>query len=222
MTKRKPSYPQDEFDLAPDAIRRSGVHRGTKSWWSQVWPYLLALVLAVGVGYGTITWLMQSPDSKVTEYINEATGTESATTDDANASDDGTTDTSEEPAQTEEPADDQTSADAEPTDGAETDAPTGDPTTEEPAATIDRSVSIRVLNAGSVSGAAATAASKITSDGFTAVEAANFEGTKPASSIIYYRGAENKANAERIGEVLGISNLSEVTELRAAVSVVLR
>jgi hypothetical protein len=222
VNKRKPSYPRDEFDLAPGAIVRSGVHRGTKSAWSQTWPYLVALILAVGVGFGTIYVLMQSPDSKVNEIINEATdNTSEEPAEDADTDKDAD---AEEPAESEDPSAGE-EPDAEDTDTSEEPAEeedSEDTASDEPAADVDYAISIRVLNAGSTQGAAGTAASKLTQGGFTAVEAANFEGTLPASSIIYYRGADNKVNAERVGELLGISNFSEVAELRAAVSVVLR
>lgn len=215
MSKKKTSYPLDEFDPTPGAVKRNGVHRAGKSAWSGIWPFFLVLLLAVGLGFGTIYALMQSPDSKVNEIINEATGTDSTSSGDASPSEDGETagdEGSAEPESTEEsPAEEETTE------------PAPEETTEEaPESTVDYSVSVRVLNAGSTQGAAATAASQLTSDGFTAVVADNFEGEKPNAAVIYFLGAENKASAERIGEVLGISNVVEVTDLRADVSVVLR
>lgn len=217
MSKRKPTYPQDEFDQPAGAVTRIGVHRSHKSAWSRIWPFLLVFVLASGIGLGTIYALLQAPDSKVNELLNSVSS-----------------DSSESASPTTEPDDEGT----EPTDGTETsqspdasaepsDEPSEEPSDEpsdEPSAepSVNKSVSIRVLNAGGTQGAAGSAAKKLENDGFTQVQAANFEGEKPSSTVIYYKGSANRANAQAVGDVLGISNLSEVSSLRADISVVLR
>ncbi len=227
MSKRKTSYPPDEFDIQPDSVPRSGVHRASRSAWSQIWPYLVALVVAAALGLGSIYYLMQSPNSRVNELINDATGTSTADPNGTESSDpdgelgdedgeDPDTDTSS----SQDPAPDETETDEpDPDESSASD----DPADDEPAAPeVDRSISVRVLNASGRQGVAATEAAKLTQDGFTNVTPDNFQGDLPSSSIIYYKGAGNQANAERIGELLGITNLSEVSELRAEVSVVIR
>ncbi len=225
MSKRKTSYPPDEFDIQSDAVPRSGVHRASRSAWSQIWPYLVALIVAAALGLGSIYYLMQSPNSRVNELINDATNTA-----DPNGTESSDLDAELGDEDTEDPDADNSGAEDPDSDGTENDEPdsddsssSDDPADDEPAAPeVDRSISVRVLNASGRQGVAATEAAKLTQDGFTNVTPDNFQGDLPPSSVIYYKGAGNQANAERIGELLGITNLSEVTELRAEVSVVIR
>ncbi|WP_435298487.1 LytR C-terminal domain-containing protein [Timonella sp. A28] len=214
MSKRKQSYPTDEFDLPESSIARTGVHRGTISPWRKILPFLVVFIAVFAVCLFAIYQLMQAPDSRVNNLLDRVSQSETP-------ADSGSDDPA--PTDGEDASDGDKSKD--PADEA-TDTPTEDPTDEpeEPSdEAIDRAVSIRVLNAGNVNGAAAAAAKKLETDGFTAAEVVpQFEGTKPDSAVIYYLGAENKANAEHIGEVLEISNIVEVDTLRADVSVVLR
>ncbi|WP_029068233.1 LytR C-terminal domain-containing protein [Jonesia quinghaiensis] len=207
MSKRGSNYPRDEFDPVPNGAVHPGVHRTPRSPWQKLWPFLLTVVLCAALGVGAIYFFTQNPNSRVTEALSEAAS--SSTADEEPAEEEPA---DEEPAE-EEPADEEP-ADEEPAEE--------EPAEEEPAAEVDRSVSIRVLNAGAVAGQAGEFASKLQNDGFTSVEAANFEGDPPTGSLIYYLGADNLANAERVGEVLGITNLQEVEALRADISVVIR
>ncbi|XBH21805.1 LytR C-terminal domain-containing protein [Jonesiaceae bacterium BS-20] len=226
MSKQHDDFPIDEFETPQLEFRRPGVHRTKKSVWRKVMPFLLVTVLCAALGVGSVFLLTRNPDSRVAEYLGEVAGTESA---------------SPEPSQSpaEEPADEEPAADsdagegtidepvdtpseeptADPSDQPTTE-PTGEPT--EPAtAEIDRTSSVRVLNAGARQGTAGALATKFKNDGWTTVEAANFEGNRPSSSVVYYRGSENLANAEHIAELAGISNLLEVDSLRADISVIL-
>lgn len=221
MSKPNTSFPQDEFDPRPGAVQRNGVHRSVQSAWSQIWPYLVVLLITAALGLGIIMKLMQSPDSVVSDIINDATTSQEPTSgespaeDDTAVTDDDSSDAEESPSA--EPTE-STPADQEDVDAEET----TEPEETEQVAEVVKSASVRVLNASGQQGIAGTAADKLKADGFTTVEATNFEGEKPSASLIYYKGAENKATAEHVGSILGITNVSEVESLRADVSVVLR
>jgi hypothetical protein len=179
----------------------------------------MTAVLCAMLGAGAIWFLTQNPDSKVSEAITDVAG-EQTPADTQDTATDGEGDGAEGDGQTEdteEPADNTTDDGGDTGEGTDSEEPE-----ETPAATVDRTVSVRVLNAGSVAGQAGQFADKLTADGFTAVEAANFEGEPPTSSLIYYLGADNRGTAERVGEVLGITQLVEVESLRANISVVIR
>lgn len=225
MSKRKPEYPADEFNLPNGAIERAGVHRAGRSTWSSLWPFLAVFAITFALGLGAINYLMQVPDSKVGDLIDQVT---SGGTNDAGESD-GSSEDPEAGA-----TDGGTDAEGEgATDGATTDGGTeggtdaseepSDEPTEEVPAEINRNISVRVVNASTVTGAAARGAEKLTTDGFTSVEAANFDqGEKPTASVVYYKGADNKATAERVAELLDIPQVVSADTLRADVSVVLR
>ena len=231
MSQTHDDFPDDEFETAGTGLTRSGVHLKKRSTWSKVAPFILVAVLCAGLGAGTIYLLTQNPDSKVSEYLGDVVDTESPDADESDSAGDPATDadaeadSSEDPAaeptdeSSDEPAAEPTEEPAdEPTDEP-SDEPTSDPT--DNAAGLDRSASVRVLNAGAAQGQAGEYASKLEVDGWTNVEATNFEGTKPSKSVIYYRGSENLVNAEHIGELVGISNFLEVASLRADISMVL-
>lgn len=227
MSQTHDDFPDDEFETAGTGLTRSGVHLKKRSAWSKIAPFVLVAILCAGLGAGTIYLLTQNPDSKVSEYLGDVVDTESPVADGSDSAGDPATDADAEADQSEDPAAEPTGEPTvEPTEEATeaptdepSDEPTSEPTDEAPA--LDRSVSVRVLNAGAAQGQAGQYASKLGVDGWTNVEATNFEGTKPSKSVIYYRGSENLVNAEHIGELVGISNFLEVASLRADISMVL-
>lgn len=230
MSQTHDDFPDDEFETSGTGLTRSGVHLKKKSTWSKIAPFILVALLCAALGAGSVYLLTQNPDSRVSEYLGEVVDTPSPDADesadedsadepaaDSDSATEPTDEPSEEPTQepTEEPGDEPTT---EPTDEP-SEEPTSDPTDD--AVAVDRSVSVRVLNAGAAQGQAGQYATELEVDGWTNVEATNFEGTKPSQSVIYYRGGANLANAEHIGELVGISNLLEVASLRADISIVL-
>lgn len=226
MSKQHDDFPIDEFETPQLEFRRPGVHRTKKSVWRKLMPFLLVAVLCAALGVGSVFLLTRNPDSRVAEYLGEVAGTESVSPEPSQSP-------SEEPAD-EEPAVDSDSGDGTTDEPADTpseeptadpnDQPTTEPTdepTEQATAEVDRTSSVRVLNAGARQGTAGALATKLKNDGWTTVEAANFEGNRPSSSVVYYRGSENLPNAEHIAELAGISNLLEVDSLRSDISVIL-
>lgn len=225
VSKPNTSFPQDEFDPRPGAVARNGVHRTGRSAWSQVWPFLVVLLVAAALGLGIIQKLMQSPDSVVNEIISEATSSSPAAEEDGTEEDGAASGSDDESASGEDAQNSDDSEDIsseEPVEEEDTATTEPEDVDADDSAAVSKTSSVRVLNASGKQGVAAVAADKLTADGFSSVEATNFEGEKPSASVIYYKGAENQATAEHVGSLLGITNLSEVDSLRADVSVVLR
>lgn len=225
MSQTHDDFPDDEFETSGTGLTRSGVHLKKKSTWSKIAPFILVAVLCAALGAGTVYLLTQNPDSRVSEYLGDVVDTDSPDADEESenelTTDADVPDTSEDPGTepTGEPSAEPTEEPTEEPTVEPTDEPSDDPTDEAPA--LDRSATVRVLNAGAAQGIAGQYASKLEADGWTNVEATNFEGNKPSQSVIYYRGAANLTNAEQIGELLGIANFLDVASLRADISVVL-
>jgi len=252
VSKRKIEYPADEFDLPRGALARTGVHRAGRSAWSGIWPFILVFILTFAIGVGVVYYLMQVPGSKIHDLFGDSSSssTSDTTADTGDEAGDSSNNTAPDSADGTTAGDSNTSdeaagyttndsaggSDASETatdpaaDGAGTDdatesdsADAGNSDTTDAAGSINHAVTVRVVNASTVTGAAAKQADKLKSDGFGSVEAANFDqGEKPTSSVVYYKGAQNKATAERVGEVTGISRVVLVDSLRADISVVLR
>ncbi|GGN72452.1 LytR C-terminal domain-containing protein [Nocardia rhizosphaerihabitans] len=83
-----------------------------------------------------------------------------------------------------------------------TTAPTTAPAA--PAATVDQSVPVRVLNNSLVAGLAARTASELTSAGWSNVSTGNYNGSNlTATTVFYGTGAGDKAAATQIAAEIG-------------------
>ncbi|UJP40963.1 LytR C-terminal domain-containing protein [Cellulomonas palmilytica] len=185
MSKADYPYPDDEFDAPPDPTAPRGVHRAPRSAWSRWWPFLAVLVLAPALAYGIVAFATRGGDLPVSPGGSDADETPSATaTAPATPGGEATADESE-PAGEEEP--------------------TQDPTTEAPAP--DFSTNVTVYNAAGIQGLAAKGAERLGQAGFTDAVAANFSGTKPAESTVYYGSDEDATTASVVAAALGISSV---------------
>lgn len=190
-------YPPDEFDQPVGDGQSVGIHRTPRSAWSKVWPFLAVIVAFAVLAWGIVWWFAsQSPDS-------EPTASPTVTQEQ--------TDETEGEA-TEEPTDEETD---EATDEA-TDEPTDEPTVE-----LDRGVAIRVLNATSTSGLAASGVERLTQAGWTAATAANYTGGAIDSTVVWYQSEDYAAEAEQIAADLGVTQTELVPSLVGPVSVIL-
>jgi len=153
------------------------------------------LVVFPALAYGGITFL--------SEWEGLPGGNDAAQTPAPDETDDGTA---------EEPEDEV----AEPTEPEVTPEPTPEP----PPADLARTV--EVLNATTTSGLAGGARDRLEDAGFTAVTTANWSGTDPPTSVVYYTTAADLGTAELIASTLGIGTVQESAEIAAeAVTVVL-
>ncbi|NMR31462.1 LytR C-terminal domain-containing protein [Crystallibacter degradans] len=210
MTK----YSRDEFDQVPETSDRHGVHRAhmaaSKS--SGLGLIILATVLALAVGVLSFFVLpLLGAGGASTEL--QATAAPSAKTASASAS--------EEPAEStedaSEPAVDAAGAATEAAEEA-SDEPTTKPAkepTEEPvdeageaAAAVNKADPVLIFNSVGVTGLGGTVSQTVTSDGWAVGVVDNWQGTPMANSVIFYNPGQG-ANAQALGELLGINDLRE-------------
>ncbi|WP_158580697.1 LytR C-terminal domain-containing protein [Cellulomonas rhizosphaerae] len=184
MSKANYPYAEDEFDApsGPDVPR--GVHRAPRSAWSRWWPFLVVILVVPAIAYGLVTFASRdnSPSTPSSSATSKAPGS-SASTPSKSPSDDA----SKEPTKSDEPT---------------------EPTSEEPTAEVALATPVTVFNAAGISGLAAGTVTDLKGAGFTNVTAANFVGTKPDVSTVYYASDDLKPTADLVAETIGIDTVT--------------
>jgi hypothetical protein len=208
MTK----YPRDEFDQVPETYDRHGVHRAhvdvkTSSGLGLI---ILASVLALAVG-------------AVSFFVVPLLGAGRAglpATQTATAADS--------PAAAMETAEPTAAAAAKPTakppeeaakESESTEEPTDEPAeepSEEPSAeaageAVNRADPLLIFNAAGVTGLGGTVSERVSADGWSVAMVDNWQGGAMPNSVIYYNPGQ-AANAEAVGQLLGISDLRETAQ----------
>ncbi|WP_420110526.1 LytR C-terminal domain-containing protein [Pseudactinotalea sp.] len=114
--------------------------------------------------------------------------------------------------------------DAEPTDEPTSeDEPTEEETTEEPAADLDYTIQVWVLNGSGVSGLAADTVEVLIADGWEGANAADYSRPQPSGTTLFYDNADQAEEAAAVGDLLGITNLVENSSAAAGdIVIVLR
>lgn len=169
-----------------------------------MWPYLVVIVVFAAFAVGLVAWFASQNSS------NNNPTTPPATTSQAPEPTESTPEeTSAEPS--EEPSDEET-------DESPDETPTDDET---PSTELDRAVAIRVLNATSRAGLAATGVNQLTAAGWTAATAANYTGGEISASAVWFKSEDERAEAEQIASDMGISEVSLQPTLVGPVSVIL-
>ncbi|UNK45384.1 LytR C-terminal domain-containing protein [Arthrobacter sulfonylureivorans] len=199
MTK----YPRDEFDQVPETSDRHGVHRARmatpKS--NGLGLIILAAVLALAVGALSFFVLPLLGTGGPSTPVAGATSTPAAT---ASAS----------PSATEQES---KSAEAEAT-TEPSDEATSEPTEE--AAAVNKQDPVMILNGAGVSGLAGTVSQTVQNDGWAIAAVDNWGGAPLAGSVIFYNPGQ-EANAQALGELLGITDLQENGDVSQYVTVAL-
>ncbi|GMA24693.1 hypothetical protein GCM10025864_24520 [Luteimicrobium album] len=175
-----------------------------RSPWRKVLPFVVVAVVFAVVAYGAVTIgsnLLGSGDASASDKSTSASK-DSTTKSTSKAT------TSSKPQATK-------SADADKTDdasGGDDEAAGGD---------VDLATSIDVKNgAGNVAGLAARGADKVKAAGFTTVGAHNYTGAKLADSVVYYVDDADAATAKKVGSVLGIDDVEQVSALKGDSAIV--
>lgn len=212
-------YPPDEFDELGRNRVPQGVHRATRPWW-RVWGPLIAVVILAPVLAIVIVQLASSGGDSAAP----ATPTSSQTSPTDAASPTG--DDAESGAGTDEGAGGTEGGSEGATEGE--DAGTGEGTggtedveTAEPAAPIDKSVAVSVLNGARVQGMAGRVQDALVADGWTTVTAGNYQSAQPEISTVYYRDESLQPAAQAIAEQLGIPTVAPLDSVES-ITVVLR
>lgn len=184
-------YPRDEFDKVPETSTRQGVHRErlipARS--SGIGLLITVGVLALLVGlaaYFVLPRLGIGAGSNASPAVSESSAP------------------APEPSPSQSPS-------ASPTPSAtSTPTPTPEPTPEAPAA--DRTQPVVVLNASGVSGLGAGISARIGADGWTTAQVGNWAGMPMQTSVIFFNGEAQRANAEELAALLGIATITESPE----------
>ena len=200
MTK----YPRDEFDKVPETASRQGVHR-TASAPSRrkLWPVLAVGMAALAIGL--VSFLILPKLGFIPAGSQASTSLESSPSPEAS---------------TDPSASAQPSASAEPSGSAEAE-PNTTPSATPSSAAVDKSQGVAVYNGSGTAGVAARVSSIVQSDGWTLGQVGNWGGTPQQTSVIFYAGAAQKANAEALSELLNIPTLVDSAEFQVPVVVVL-
>jgi hypothetical protein len=86
---------------------------------------------------------------------------------------------------------------------------------------VDKTQPVAVYNGTTTAGLAGRVSSSVSAAGWTLGPVGNWGGMPQKSSVIYYNGAEQKANAEALGDLLKITSLVDSPEFQQPVVVVL-
>ena len=198
------NYPRDEFDAVEENSARHGVHRSSmEAQGRSLMPLMIVGVAALCVGLLAF-FIMPKILGNTTPPPLVANQTTAAPTLVPTA-----------------PA---TTAPA-PTDSATTkptETPTSTPTAEAtPESVVDKSVTVAIFNATGVPGLAARYAGTVQGDGWVVSQSSNWGGQPQNTSVIFYSGLEQKANAVALGGLLNITELVDTAELGLPLAVVL-
>ncbi|MCW2134757.1 LytR C-terminal domain-containing protein [Arthrobacter sp. VKM Ac-2550] len=210
MTK----YSRDEFDQVPETSDRHGVHRAhmaaSKS--SGLGLIILATVLALAVGVLSFFVLpLLGAGGASTEL--QATAAPSAKSASPSASEEAAEPTEDVSEPAVDAAGTATEAAEEPLDEPTT-KPAAEPTEEpvdeaaEAAAAVNKADPVLIFNSVGVSGLGGAVSQTVTSDGWAVGVVDNWQGTPMANSVIFYNPGQG-ANAQALGELLGINDLRE-------------
>ena len=204
-TQARPQV-HDAFDNPPKGP--VGVHRGPRSLSIRVLPYLLVVVLAVlcGLGVwaavsGSLPW--QQTHTEASRVISSHLPKRSASSS-ASSSATATDQASQE--QTSEPSSQSPSASA---------------SSSSPAPVVNRGTQVTVINGTRANGYAGKKRQVLVNAGYTAVTASNPQDALPGVSTVRYRDEVDKATAQEVANLLGITQVEQSSVASAPVEAIL-
>lgn len=204
MTK----YARDEFDKVPETTTRQGVHRAASApSRPRLWPLLSLGVLALAVGLVSFLILPQlgftQAGSQAATSMESPAPTEAAPDPSASAA----------PTPSVEP-----SASPEPS---QSTGPSATPSSTPSAAAVNKTQGLAVYNAAGTAGLAGRVSSIVQADGWTLGPVGNWGGAPQQTSVIFYAGPAQQANAEALSELLNIPTMVNSAEFQVPLVVVL-
>lgn len=214
------NYPRDEFDRVPESSSRQGVHRARLEPPRSGGLALLITVGAIVLLIGAAAYFLlpnlgfsgdTGPATTETSQQAEAGAAENSARDGEAA---GTADPSGTPGEA-------TGGAAAPTASTEPATGTPTPTPAPETAAVDKSTGVVVLNATSVPGLAGSVTSRLSTGGWAVTFTGNWSGQPQPSSVIFYNGEEQLANAQALAAQLGIGRLVNTPALGQPLTVVL-
>ena len=202
-------YARDEFDKVPEAASRQGVHRSASAASRpRLWPMLAVGVVALAVGLVSFLIL---PQLGFTQAGSQAsTSVESSAPSEA-----ASPSASAEPSATAEPT-----ASAEPSPSGEPE-PSPTPSAAASQAAVNKTQGLAVYNAAGTAGLAGRVSSTVQADGWTLGQVGNWGGAPQQTSVIFYAGPAQRANAEALSELLNIPTMVDSADFQVPLVVVL-
>ena len=204
-TQARPQV-HDAFDNPPKGP--VGVHRGPRSLSVRALPYLLVLVLAMlcGLGVwaavsGSLPW--QQTHTEASRVISSHLPKRSASSS-ASSSATATDQASQE--QTSEPS---------------TQSPSASASSSSPAPVVNRGTRVTVINGTRITGYAGNKRQVLVNAGYTAVTASNPQGALPGVSTVRYRNEADKATAQEVANLLGITQVEQSSVASTPVEAIL-
>lgn len=199
------NYPRDEFDEIPENSSRHGVHRSSlEAKGNSLFPLMTFGVVALCIGLLAFLIL---PKLGFNGATDDAGTTSAASTTHATTTAKATSTPKATPTAT-----------AATTTTPPVQTPTATPT---PESVVNRATPVAIFNAAGTVGLAAKYAGIAQADGWTISQSANWGGAPQPSSVIFYEGVVQKANAEALGKLMGIARLVDTNELQIPLAVVL-
>jgi hypothetical protein len=207
MTK----YARDEFDRVPETSSRQGVHRvASDAPRRRLGPILAVGIAALAIGLVAFLFLPKlglaptgNPLIAAGSAVDSPSATPSAGAPQSSA-----------PAAT-EPSTAPSASEGPPASSSSSSSP------EIETKAVDKTQPVAVYNGTTTAGLAGRVSTSVSSAGWRLGPVGNWGGTPQQSSVIYYKGAEQKANAEALGDLLNITSLVDSPEIQQPVVVVL-
>ncbi|MDT7508612.1 MULTISPECIES: LytR C-terminal domain-containing protein [Bifidobacterium] len=202
-TQARPQV-HDAFDNPPKGP--VGVHRGPRSLPVRALPYLLVVVLAVlcGLGLwaavsGSLPW--QQTHTDASRVISSHLPKRSASSSDSKPS----AETSSQEQASQEPSQ----------------SPSASASSSSPAPVVNRGTQVAVINGTRITGHAGSKRQVLVNAGYTAVTATNPQGALPGVSTVRYRDEADKATAQEVASLLGITQVEQSSVASTPVEAIL-
>ncbi|SEE73569.1 LytR cell envelope-related transcriptional attenuator [Arthrobacter alpinus] len=191
-------YARDEFDAVEENSARHGVHRSSlEPQRRSLMPLMIVGVAALCVGALAFFIMPKVLDNTAAPALETAI---------ASASVSPSAPPSAEPTATQDP----TTAPVE--------TPTPTPT---PDSVVNKATPVAIFNAVGTPGLAGRYSGLVINDGWSVSQSANWAGQAQTTSVIFYNGIEQKANAEALSALLNIPTVVDTADLGLPLAVVL-
>ena len=203
-TQARPQV-HDAFDNPPKGP--VGVHRGPRSLPVRALPYLLVVVLAVlcGLGLwaavsGSLPWQQTHTDASrvISSHLPKRSAASSS---DSKPS----AETSSQEQASQEPSQ----------------SPSASASSSSPAPVVNRGTQVAVINGTRITGHAGSKRQVLVNAGYTAVTATNPQGALPGVSTVRYRDEADKATAQEVASLLGITQVEQSSVASTPVEAIL-
>ena len=203
-TQARPQV-HDAFDNPPKGP--VGVHRGPRSLPVRALPYLLVVVLAVlcGLGLwaavsGSLPWQQTHTDASrvISSHLPKRSASSSS---DSKPS----AETSSQEKASQEPSQ----------------SPSASASSSSPAPVVNRGTQVAVINGTRITGHAGSKRQVLVNAGYTAVTATNPQGALPGVSTVRYRDEADKATAQEVASLLGITQVEQSSVASTPVEAIL-